>query len=440
MYVPNVEIKPYQSKYRDKIKQILMDLQKFYPDIEHWWDEKEIHKIEDGQDYCFMVLDGRDSVVGVAISGYERESTAKLKTFCLSKEFEGYSLGVELLKEVLNYWMKKRVRRIFVTFAEEELEELRGFFDKFGFLMDGFEPHFYRDGKTEYHMSKTFVYDTVDENSFEDFVKNYLLRTRGIIPESDGSEFLAFEDTMFSKTPRKIFVKIIKDKEIDITKLYREVLRKIEETKSIYAIVISYYPLSEFADNGKIKVIDGFLLENIFYPLRLRRSGYSGVILPISKEYADRLLELDEPQKRIMGNRLRIRNEKHYFSGKIDELKNVNRGWTFIFYQKKGGIPGAEGVIGEAKIKFLTIENARGVIKKYGLEKSAFLSEEEILEHSNKGRIALFLLTCVKRYPRKIPLSEVREIIPEVNFWCQLVTDEQINEMRKSGENDLNSY
>jgi len=77
MYVPNVEIKPYQSKYRDKIKQILMDLQKFYPDIEHWWDEKEIHKIEDGQDYCLMVLDGRDSVVGVAISGYERESTGQ---------------------------------------------------------------------------------------------------------------------------------------------------------------------------------------------------------------------------------------------------------------------------------------------------------------------------------------------------------------------------
>jgi len=330
--------------------------------------------------------------------------------------------------------MKNRVRRIFVTFAEEELEELRGFFDKFGFLMDGFEPHFYRDGKTEYRLSKTFVYDTVDENSFEDFVKNYLLRTRGLIPESDGSEFLAFEDTMFSKTPRKIFVKIIKDKEIDITKLYQEVLRKIEETKSIYAIVISYYPLNKFAGNGKIKVIDGFLLENIFYPFRLRRSGYSGVILPIYKEYADRLLELDEPQRRIMKNRLHIRYEKNYYSGRIDMLKDVNRGWTFFFYQNR------EGIIGEAKIKLVTIENPRGIIKRYGLEKSAFLSEEELLRHSNKGRIALFFLSCVKRYPRRVTLPEVRGVIPDADFRCQLVTDEQIEEIRELGGNDLNSY
>ena len=434
MYVPSVEIKPYRSKYRDEIKQIIMSLQKFYPDIERWWDEKEIRKIESGQDHCLMVLDGGDRVVGVAISGYEREGTAKLKTFGLSKKFKGYSLGVKLLKEVLNYWMKNRVRRIFVTFAEEELEELRGFFDKFGFLMDGFEPHFYRDGKTEYRLSKTFVYDTVDENSFEDFVKNYLLRTRGLIPESDGSEFLAFEDTMFSKTPRKIFVKIIKDKEIDITKLYQEVLRKIEETKSIYAIVISYYPLNKFAGNGKIKVIDGFLLENIFYPFRLRRSGYSGVILPIYKEYADRLLELDEPQRRIMKNRLHIRYEKNYYSGRIDMLKDVNRGWTFFFYQNR------EGIIGEAKIKLVTIENPRGIIKRYGLEKSAFLSEEELLRHSNKGRIALFFLSCVKRYPRRVTLPEVRGVIPDADFRCQLVTDEQIEEIRELGGNDLNSY
>lgn len=92
MYIPDVEIKPYQSKYRDKVKQIVMNLQKFYPDIERWWDEKEIHKIESNQDHCLMVLDGRDSVVGIAVSGHEKEGTAKLKTFYLSKEFEGYSI------------------------------------------------------------------------------------------------------------------------------------------------------------------------------------------------------------------------------------------------------------------------------------------------------------------------------------------------------------
>jgi len=353
-------------------------------------------------------------------------------------------LPVKLLKRVLNYWMQRKVRRIFVTFAEEEFDELRGFFDKFGFLLDGIEPQFYRPGKTEYIMSKTFFYDKIDPDNFEDFVIQHLLKMRGIIPKSNGSEFVAHEDTGFSKTPRCVFIKIVKERAINDDELFHHVLQMIEETDSLYGIVVSYYPILNEAKDKRIKIVDGFLLENIFFPMRLEKDGLNGVMLPIEEEYAEKLLDMDEPQKKIAMDRVAIRHEKHFFSGRVEELSKIKdrlqRGGVFIFYQKKNGLA---GIIGEAKIKLLTIEMAKGIFKKYGLEKSAFGSEDELLSHSNKGRIALFLLTCVKRYPKKIMTSGVYALLSEIggiNFQCQPLTQEQIDKIRDSTGDDLYSY
>ncbi len=440
MYIPNVTIKDYSNDYESEVKDILMSLKKYYPDIEKWWDKKESKKINEGRDKCLIVLDKENNVVGIAISGFEREGIAKLKTFKLTEGFGGYSLGVVLLKKVLNYWMKKRVRRIFVTFAEEELEELRGFFDKFGFLLDGIEPHFYRPGKTEYHMSKTFFYDTIDKSDFVEFIKNNLLRVRGIITESENDESVAYQDTGFSYFPRSVYVKIITKKNIDENELYKQVENEMNKNKCVYSIIVSYYSLDNMPDEPRIRVIDGFQIEKVFYPFQLKRGGSAGIMLPIKEEYARELLDIDEPQQSIMKKRLLITHDKHYFSGHIEKLVDIKRGCTFIFYQMKGENPG--GIIGEAKIKRLSIEDVKGVFKKHGLEKSAFTTEDELMKHSNKGKIALFLLTCVKRYPRKIPTNEIYQIFDpdSVDFQAQSLNDNQIGRIRESGENILEFY
>lgn len=443
MSLPRVKIQSYSSEYRSKVKDVVMNIQKFYPEIEKWWEGKEVKKIEDGRDLCLMLLDDKKDVVGIAISGLECEGIAKLKTFYLTEQVVRHSLGVKLLKRVLNYWMEKRVRSIFVTFAEEEFDELRGFFDKFGFLLDGFNPQFYRLGKTEFIMSKTFVYDEINEDSFEVFVRDYFLRMRGINPKTGGLEFVAYEDTGFTKTPRNVFIKIIKGRNVESEKLFDDILQKIDETNSLYGIIISYYPIMEEAKDKRIKVVDGFMLETFFYPLQLKKEGMNGVMMPVEEKYADRLLDnlIDEPQERITEDRVAIRYEKHFFSGRTEELSkiqsNLQRGGVFIFFQIK------KGIIGEAKIKLLSIEEAKGVLKKYRLEKSAFKTEDELMSHSNKGKIALFLLNCVKRYPKKVFTPEIYKLLPElgdINFPCQPLTQDQIERIRDFAENNLNCY
>ena len=438
MFVPSVEIKPYSNSYRDRVRQIVMNISSFYPGIEKWLD-KEMQKLDAGIDFGWIIVDGKDSVLGVAITGLERQDydIAKLKTFYLSKEISGYAFGVHLLKTVLNFWTARKIRSIFVTFAEEELDELRGFFDKFGFVMDGIQPQFYRPEKTEYAMSKTFVYEKIDEGSFVDFVRKYLLKMRGIIPAKEGSEFLAQEDNRLTKSPRTVYVKIITDKGVDCESIYKQLETENETNKHLYSLLVSFYPLKKAPSSEHIKVIDGYMLENMFFPLRLKRTGFAGVILPIKEEYARDLLLSDEPQRRLLKKRVSFTHERVYYTGK-DSFNGVTRGGTLVFYLL--GDEAQRGVVGEAKIKIMDVGlKTEDAIKKY-VERGVIPTEEELKRHSKNGRVTVFLLTHVKEYPKKVGLSELRRIVPDVDCRSQPLTLEEIDAVRRVANNDPYCY
>ena len=433
--VPNVEIKPYSSVFRDEVRHVVMKLKKYYPSIEVWLD-KELPRLDAGMDACWLIVDQKGDVLGAAITGLETEGVGKLKTFYLSEEVRKCALGVRLLKDVLNYWISKGIRNVFVTFAEEELDELKGFFDKFGFVMDGLKPGFYRPGKTEYIMSKTFIYDQIGEEEFEGFIRNQLLQNRGITPQGGGSEFVAFEDNRISKTPQKVYVMIVKEKEPDGNGLFHHIEQKLAETESAYGIIASFYPLREPSGNGRIKVHDGYILENMFFPLRLKRPGSSGIILPIEKYYAEGLLQLEEPARGIPSKRLALTHEKVYYTGK-DSFGGVSRGGIFLFHLMGGHYLG--GIVGEAKIKVLDTLTVEEAIRKYVM-KGVIRNEDELRMHSNRGRVSIFLLTHVKTYPKRVPIDAVRNVVPGVNFQCYPVTDSQIDEIRRLSGNDSRLY
>jgi hypothetical protein len=422
MLIPNFEIKSYSEEYKEQVRKIILKLDPFYPGIDKWF-EKLIPKLSNGNSICLMVIDSKDKVQGVAVSGFENESIVKLKTFYLEPDFRSFSISVPLLKQTLNYWMEKRVRRIFVTFAEEELDELIGFFDKFGFLMEGMMPQQYREGKNEYIMGKTFVYDTLDESQFIEFVRHYLLSLHGIRPKQEGNEFIAEEDSSLSKTPRDVFVKIITTQNPDGNDLFDFMEKKITETNSTYGILVSYYPIPEESKNKRLKVIDGYLLENIFFSLELKRSGNAALILPIEEEYAIDLLNLhDFPQKSLGQQRVSITHERAYFTGK-DNFQGVGRGCTLIFHQIH------KGIVAEAKIKLLTVDTIDHTIKNYS-HKGVLLEKSDMLPHSNRGMISTILFTNIRKYPEVILPSDVRAIKPDVNFTWQPLTQNELEQIR----------
>ncbi len=429
-YLPT--IKSYTNKYEKQVRSLTMNLEKFYPLIGVWL-EGEMDKLNKGIDQCLMVVDGNDHVGGIAISGLENskdEGLVKLKTFYLEKDFEGYAIGVWLLKEVLNFWMQKRIRRIFVTFAEEELNELRGFFDTFGFVMDGIGPQQYRLEKTEYFMSKTFMYRNVNESSFVEFSRNYLFRMRGIIPKSDGADFIAHEDNRISKTPRNVLVKIIVDKKPNTERLIKELKASLVERKCTYAILASYYPLKQI-DDEQIKVIDGCNLEHLFYPFELDKAELAGVILPIEPKYS-RLLVPDPKQSGFSISKIALRKDKVYWTGKIFEMNGAIRGNKFIFYETD-----TSQIIGEATINRFMVDTPEVLSKQFLLK--GVLSQAEINELSREEKVGIYWFGNIKRYKKSVSIDDVKKVI--VNFNPQFgnnLTQRQIYEIRSlAGSNDF---
>jgi predicted GNAT family acetyltransferase len=128
-----LQIREYQPEDEERVKRLVLDLKKYYPGIEDWMN-KEVQRIESKKSKCLVVV-LENEIGGVAISAMtkfpKKNDVVKLKKFYLSENFREYGLGPYLLERVIDEWVKEKAKKIYVTFAEEEIEELKSFFDAF---------------------------------------------------------------------------------------------------------------------------------------------------------------------------------------------------------------------------------------------------------------------------------------------------------------------
>jgi len=426
-----LRIREYQSKDREKVKSLVLDLKKYYPSIENWMD-KEIQRIENKESKC-LVVELENEIGGVAISAMikfpKKNDVVKLKTFYLHEDFREYGIGPYLLERVIDEWIKEKANKIYVTFAEEELEELKPFFDKYGFLLDGISPLLYRNNVSEYIMSKVLVYDTITEEKFVDFVCEYLLRLRGYkIKQRDGTDVIV-ERVNGLKSPIKTFVRILT--EVDpFEELIEEIESKSKEYGCSNSLLVSYYSVD--IETEKIDVIDGYDIENFFYPLRLRRKKYAGIIAPVKPVYADQLL-YDGTQALLLPHKKSLRRDKVFYKYP-SAYREVRRGSTFVFYVSDP----IKAIVGEGKIERVVIDTPESLYDKY--ERKGVLSLKEIKSYADaNNKILAFVIGKVTKYSRSIPLDIIRSEIKS-SFDPQgscFISQEELDIIQKLGAYEL---
>jgi len=420
-------MRDYSSGDRKSVIGLLKNLKKFYPNVDDWI-EKEIERIEDGKSKC-VVAQIDHEIVGVAISALteypKKNNVVKLKTFFLREDARKMGIGPYLLNHVIDFWVTKKVSKIYVTFAEEELEELKLFFESYGFLFDGVSPLLYRNGFSEYIMSKVFVYKELTEKDFPSFVRNYILRLRGFkIVEDIRAEELIVERVNGLKMPMRIYVRIYiglyKWKELLI-----ETRKKANALRCDRSILVTYYPIVQTKEEG-IEIIDGYDIENIFYPLRLRRKGKAGFVEPIKPSYASQLLYVGS-QTLLSPYKKALRTDKVFF--KYPDLKKVERGCIFVFYETQP----TKAIIGEGKIEKVTVDSPESLYKMYGGK--GVLSLSEIRSYSNeRNQVVAFYMGKTTRYPTKISIEEIEEIIPTFNpQGARYISQSELDKIRKAG-------
>jgi len=417
-------VRNYVKNDRDQITKIVLELQKYYPTVRQWL-LRQIEKIEKGEIIC-KVAELGGKIAGVAISGRKNEYCVKLKTFKIADEFQGLGIGPRLLEEVIDYWVNEKVRKIYVTFAEEEVDELLSFFQEYGFLFDGVSPFAYRKDVSEYIMSKLQVYSEITEEEFADFIWNYLFRLRGYRKIEEGKDFLVLQKLISLKEAYKIFVKIVTDLEPS-KKLGDEMVKEAEKLKCPSRILVSYYPLPFEVKNRDIKVIDGYDIETLFYPVVLRRQKYAGLISSIEEKYAKRIL-YDPTQTLLSADKKSLRVDKVFYKYP-QAFKEIRRGSTFVFYESEP----ISAITGEGKIKEVILDAPENLYEKY--EKKGVLTLKDIQTFADRqNRVLAISLGRIIRYKDKIPLYTIQEIRPNFNpQGASFISQGELDKLRELG-------
>ena len=420
----DIVIRDYKPGDKSQVMNIVFELEKYYPNIREWF-PKQIEKIDKGELIC-KVAELKGKIGGVAFSGRKNEHCVKLKTFYITKDFRGSAIGPRLLETIVDYWVKERIRKIYVTFAEEEVDELLPFFQEYGFLFDGIAPFAYRPNVSEYIMSKMQVYGEITEKEFFDFVWHYLFRLRGYRKIDGEKDFLILQKIISIKEAYKIYVKIITDIS-PAKKLFDEISKEAGDIGCTSKILVTYYPLPFSHKNEDIKVIDGYDIETLFYPLVLRRSRYTGVISSIEKRYADRIL-YDPSQMLLDADRRSLRIDKVFYKYP-QAFKEMRRGSTFVFYQSGP----TKAIVGEGKIKEVDIDTPERLYQKYSEKGVLKLSDiEKFADQKNKAMAILFGKTT--RYENEIPLRKIRNIKPAFNpQGATFISQEELDIVREQG-------
>jgi len=420
-----LQIREYQPEDEKRVKSLVLELEKYYPGIENWVN-KEIQRIESKESKCLVVkLD--NEIGGVAISAMtkfpKKNDVVKLKTFYLSENFREYGMGPYLLERVIDEWVKEKAKKIYVTFAEEEIEELKSFFDKYGFLFDGISPLVYRDNVSEYIMSKVLIYNKITEEKFVDFICDYLLRLRGYKIKQREDADVIVERVNGLKSPINTFVRILTEPDPS-KELIEEIEPKRKECGCSNSLLVSYYPVD--VETEKIDVIDGYDIENFFYPLKLRRKKYTGIIAPVKPVYAEQLL-YDGTQALLLPHKKSLRRDKVFYKYP-SAYREVKRGSTFVFYVSDP----VKAIIGEGKIERVVIDSPENLYNKY--EQKGVLTLKEVKTYADtNNKVLAFVIGKVTRYPKKIPIDIIRsEIKPSFDpQGSSFISQKELDTIRK---------
>jgi len=421
-----LQFRDFKEGDETQLVSLVMELKKFYPSIERWL-TKEITKLKNKEDECIVVeVDGE--IAGCAISGIESNGvyTAKLKTFYIKEKYRRLSFGPYLLNRVLDYWTEKGYKRIFVTFAEEDVDELLNYFREYGFLLDGVFPFNYRQDKAEYYMSKMNVYLSIDKNNFQSFVADYLFRLRGYNVSSIKSRQFVVQKHVYTKEAYKTLVYLNFEENIDKNTLIKKLRELIRDNNCSTGIIVSYHYLSSLNENS-IKVIDNYDLETMFFPLNIQKDEHAGFISPIQKLYADRILYAGT-QTQLLSDKISIRKEKVFY--KFPNIPNIKGGQTFLFYESEP----TSAIIGEGKVKEFVIDKPEKIFERFNAK--GVLSLEEIKGYADKkGSVLAISIGKFVRYKNKVSLDKIREIKKGFNpQGSSMVTEEELKEIRKKAK------
>jgi len=431
MEPPGLVVRSAIDSDRPNIKARLLELKRWYPDIEPWT-VKVIEEI--GKTPHIRVAETEDKIAGLAITRDKGSGDVrKLATLYVTADSRGTAIGPHLVREEVKRAAADNVRKAYVTFAGEHRHRLKPVLEQSGFTDEGISPARYRVGAAEWVMGKTFEYDTISADEFSDFIERCIVNEHGgfiIQRHTDGftaSYPAGPSRNDFIDQKLRIGISTSATPEHD----YEQFRQQQISTEWRFVSMAGKDANTNNALFESAHWVDGAELAAQFYPVQFATLGQESICVIIEPRYASELIPRSDQPSFLPPSRLQIRPDNVYYRH-ADRYDALRRGTKIFFYVSAP----EQAIRGYASIFGYTVGTPKECFEKYGTR--GILTYDDLVEaQDERGNVLAISFDWYSEFRHPVSLRDLRRIKPNFNPQTanRLSADEsaQIMERGKDG-------
>ncbi|MCY3645461.1 MAG: DUF4062 domain-containing protein [Chloroflexi bacterium] len=406
---PGLLVRQAKASDRDAVRETLMELEQWYPDIRQWVEER-LESIDEADDIRVAEMDGEIGAVVVVRS--KSDDIRKFATLYVRPTARGAAIGPHIVREEVLRAAEEGVRKAYVTCADEIADRLVPILAQSGFTPEGVSRGRYRDGAAEWVLGKNFVYGEVTPSDFLDFVKTRMVtEAGGEIVEDQGNVFSARLPRLGlagSARPELIWYVVSSgDRPEEDYVAYKGRF----EQQSWTFVSLGGRPADVSHELHEAEAwMDAADLSSQFYPVELASHGQRSLIVTIRPEFAQELIPSSRAPSMLPPTRLQVRPDNVYYRAP-DRYQELRRGSRLFFYVSDP----EQRIRGSAGITDVFVGNPEDCFARYGTRGLYDYQRLEDIAQNHDGKVLAIAFDWYREFTAGVNLPRLRSIIPNYN-------------------------
>ena len=404
---PGLIVRMAEEKDATGIEDALMELKQWYPDIGEWITKR---MTEIGSNENIRVAQVGGDIGAVAILRDKGSNVRKFATLYVRPTAQGGAIGPHLVRQEVIRAAKARVRKAYVTCADEIMDRLMPILGQSGFVPEGVSRGRYRGGSAEWVLGKTFVYDNIAQSDFVEFVKSrIIIEAGGEILDDQGDIFEAriprYSVTGSEGNTTWYAVSTIPEPEKDYAR------HRVEFGERPWMMVSTAGRPADISHSlhEAETWIDGADIHRLFYPVVLETMNDS-LIVTIRPQFANALIPSSKTPSMLDPTRLQIRTDNVYYRTP-DRYDTLRRGSRLFFYVSEPD----QAIRGSAIITAIHIGNPESCFERYGNKGIYDYAELEKIAENHNGQVLAISFDWYEEFEIPINRSQLQNFISNYN-------------------------
>jgi GNAT superfamily N-acetyltransferase len=391
-----------------EVKTLLSEIHDYYPEIGDWI-ERIFAEPDAAKSVRLAEISNR--LAGLAVSRDKGYGVRKFATLYVRPGFQGDAVGPHLIYEEVLRASRDKVRKAYVTFADELADRLSPLLHRYGFQEEGISAGRYRPGSAEWVSAKTFVYRRIDSSSFNEFIINSMVKEQGgvVDRQSHDAVFLVRlprYPLLGLKSARRCALVLSNSDEPEADYLrHRDTFQDPSEWLfvSLYGRPADRSHWAHSVENW----IDGEDLRSRYFPLEIRAPYEDSLICVIKPQYADAIVPVRAQASLLPLHRLQIRPDNVYYRSP-DRYKTLRRGARIFFYVSAP----EKNLRGSARLQELMVDSPEDVLSAYGRLGVLDFDEVSGIAKKHQGKVLALKFDWYVDHKRKVSYDALRTILP----------------------------